>query len=277
MCEQLGVSRSGYYKWKTAKTSTHDTNDQTLRQLVAEIHQDCNKPGWRRIRAELHTQGWRVGPRRVRRLMRELGLSGRHTPWKKTTIQAAQPVEAPDLVSRDFSALGPNTTWCGDITYVKTWNGWAYLATVIDLWSRKLVGWAVAGHMDRSLVIAALQHAIDNRKPITPVVFHSDRGSQYTSKDFAVFCENNGVVRSLGRTGSCFDNSVSESFNATLKKELIHTRPWPDVDYLNRHIFEWVETQYNKRRRHSYLGYLTIEEYELGYRSLDEIAIAKTA
>ena len=278
MCDQLGVARSGYYRWRLAAASKHDRDDQALKSLIRRIFAGSNRPGWRRVRAGLQACGWRVGGNRVRRLMGELGLVGRcPRAWRKTTLPGAGPVGVPDRIGRDFWAGGPDQKWCGDITYIKTWYGWAYMATVIDLYSRKLVGWAIADTMDTSLVVDALRQALASRRPAPGVIFHSDRGCQYTSGQFAEFCSANSVVRSLGRTGSCFDNAVSESFNATLKKELIHTQPWPDINILKKEVFEWVETQYNRRRRHSYLDYLTIEEFELGYTSLDEVAHKKAA
>jgi transposase InsO family protein len=258
------VSTSGYYKWRGEPESDHDRDDQVLSALIATIFARRNHPGWRRIRAEPRVMGRPVGPNRIQRLMRRLGLSGRSPrAWRKTTVRGAKPVDAPDLIGRDSHADGPNQKWCGDITYIKTWKGWAYMATVIDLYSRKLVGWAIADHMETSLITAALDQAIASRRPRGGTIFHSDRGCQYTSKEFARYCRDHDITRSLGRTGICFDNSVAESFDATLKKELIHTRPWPDVRYLRKNVFEWVESQYNQRRRHSYLGYLTIQEYEL--------------
>jgi transposase InsO family protein len=209
--------------------------------------------------------------------MRALGLTGRHPGKRKqTTIPGKGPDDAPDLVGREFHADGPNQKWCGDIAYVKTWQGWAYMATVIGLHSRALAGWAVSDKIDTPLVIAALKMALKSRRPRKGVVFHSDRGCQHTSKDFAGFCARRGVRRSLGRAGSCFDNAVSESFNATYKKESTHTRPWPSADALRKATFEWAEDCYNQTRRHSYLGYLTIQEYELGYRRLDDIASKAT-
>jgi transposase InsO family protein len=273
MCDELGVSRSGYYKWRGQKPSRRARDNQTLTRLMVEISEKRNRPGVRRMRAELRALGWRIGPTRTWRLMRAAGLTGRHPrPYKKTTVQGEKPVDAPDRIGREFSADRPDQKWCGDITYIKTWDGWAYMATVIDLYSRKLVGWAVAPHMDVSLVIAALDQALESRRPPANVIFHSDRGSQYTSKTIADHCREHKVLRSLGRTGSCFDNAVSESFNATLKKELIHTRPWPTVKRVETEVFNWVETHYNRTRRHSYLGYLTIDEFELGYEHLDQLA-----
>ena len=179
---------------------------------------------------------------------------------------------APDLIGRDFTAALSDTKWCGDVTYIKTWDGWAYLATVIDLYSRKVIGWAVAAHMRTSLITGALDMALAARKPPAGVIFHSDRGCQYTSSVFDAYCTENNVRRSLGRTGICYDNAVSESFFATYKKELIHTRPWPTLANLEKETSDWIDNYYNPVRRHSTLGYLTPEEYELGYRQLSQLA-----
>jgi len=205
--------------------------------------------------------------------MKAAGLQGRHPKaWKRTTIGGDHPVPAPDLIGRDFTAQAPNTRWCGDVTYVKTWNGWAYLATVIDLHSRAVVGWAIADHMRTSLITAALDMAISRRHPPAGAIFHSDRGTQYTSSIFDKYCTDNHIRRSLGRTGVCYDNAVSESFFATYKKELIHTRPWPTLTDLTRESSDWIENYYNTQRRHSTLEYLTPKEYELGFRHLSQLA-----
>lgn len=205
--------------------------------------------------------------------MQAAGLQGRHPKaWRRATVPGENPVAAPDLIGRAFHAEQANEKWCGDITYIKTWDGWAFLATVIDLHSRRVVGWAVADHMRTELVTQALQMALTHRRPAKGVIFHSDRGSQYTSSEFAVFCKRNGVRRSLGRTGICYDNAVAESFFATVKKELVHTRPWVNLSTLRKHLFSWIEEYYNRQRRHSTLGYLTPVEWENGHRSLEEIA-----
>jgi transposase InsO family protein len=273
MCEQLGVSESGYYAWRNRPASLRDKTDVTLTRLIVAIFDRLKKnPGRRRVRAELAASGHRVSLKRVHRLMQAAGLQGRHPKaWRRTTAPGERPIPAPDLLGQDFTAAEPDTKWCGDITYIKTWKGWAYLATVIDLHSRKVVGWAVADHMRTPLVLEALQMAITHRRPPGPVIFHSDRGSQYTSKAMVDFCKDNNISRSMGRTGVCYDNAVAESFFATYKKELVHTRPWPDLKSVRTATFEWVETYYNRTRRHSTLGYLTPEEYELGYRTLDQI------
>ena len=274
MCTQLEVSVSGYYAWRKRPVPERVRSDEALVRLIGMIFKRLKgNPGVRRVHAELASLGHRVARKRVWRLMKQLGLQGRHPrAWKKTTIHGDKPVPAPDLIGRDFSAAKANQRWCGDITYIKSWQGWVYLATVIDLHSRKVVGWAVADHMHTELVTEALKMALAHRRPKGKVIFHSDRGTQYTSKEFARFCKDNHIRRSLGRTGICYDNAVAESFFASYKKELIHTRPWPDLKSVKKATFEWIEMYYNRARRHSTLGYLTPHEYELGYRHVHELA-----
>jgi transposase InsO family protein len=274
MCEELGVSISGFYSWLKRVPSAHQDQDAMLTELMKNIVDRLNgNVGRRRMRAELAACGHRISIKRVHRLMSAAGLQGRHPrAWKRTTVPGAKPVTAPDLIGRNFTATKAGERWCGDITYIKTWDGWVYLAMVIDLYDRAVVGWAIADHMHTSLVTDALDMALTRRAPKGNVIFHSDRGAQYTSTDFALFCKNNKITRSLGRTGICFDNAVAESFFATYKKELIHTRPWPNLTAVRVATFEWIETYYNRQRRHSTLGYLTPEEYMLGFRSVNQIA-----
>lgn len=274
MCAELGVSRSGYYAWRGGGPSARARADGSFTAMIRAIYRDGRgNPGVRRVRAGLVALGHRLSHKRVWRLMKAAGLQGRHPKaWKRTTIQGDHPVSAPDLIGRDFTAAAPNQKWCGDITYIKTWDGWCYLATVIDLFSRKLVGWAIADHMRTDLVTDALDMAIRERRPKARVIFHSDRGTQYTSGQFDRYCTKNKIRRSLGKTGICYDNAVSESFFATYKKELIHTRPWPDMKTLKNQTVDWIVNYYNSIRRHSTLGYLTLNEYELGYRDINQLA-----
>jgi transposase InsO family protein len=274
MCDYLEVSRSGYYKWRSAPVSNHAREDAELTAIIRKIHTEGRgNPGVRRVHAGLVALGRCVSRKRVLRLMQAADLQGRHPKaWKRTTVKGESPLYAKDLIKQDFTAERPNIKWAGDITYIKTWDGWAYLATVIDLHSRKVVGWAIADHMHTTLIIEALEMAYVHRKPPAGVTFHSDRGTQYTSRDFAKYCKSRRILRSMGRTGTCYDNAVSESFFATYKKELIHTRPWPDIKYLRRETFDWIETYYNVTRRHSTLDYLTPSEYEIGFRQLSELA-----
>ena len=274
MCDQLGVARQGYYRSRSQGPCARERTDAELTEQILAIHAELDgHPGVCRVWAELLTRGVRVSPKRVWRLMRAAGLRAPHRrAWRKTTIAGQRPVDAPDLIGQDFSAAVANTRWCGDITYVRTVEGWVYTATVIDLHSRKVVGYAVADHLRTSLIIEALAAALLTRRPPDGVIFHSDRGCQYTSKEFADFCVINGVRRSMGRRATCYDNAVAESFFATYKKELIHTRPWSDLTAVQQHTFLWIEGYYNRRRRHSTLNYLTPLEYELGYRKLTDLA-----
>jgi putative transposase len=274
LCAQLGVARSGYYRWLSSGPCQRERTDAELTAQIRHIHAELDgDPGVRRVWAELVVRGYRVSRKRVWRLMRAADLHGRHPrAWRRTTVAGQRPIDAPDLIGQDFTASAPDTRWCGDITYVRTVDGWAYTATVIDLHSRKVVGYAVADHLRTSLIIDALAAALATRRPAAGVIFHSDRGCQYTSHEFADFCAENGVVRSMGRRATCFDNAVAESFFATYKKELIHTRPWNDLTEVQRHTFLWIESYYNRRRRHSTLNYLTPHEYELGYKKLTDLA-----
>jgi putative transposase len=274
MCAELGVSRSGYYAWLRDGPSARARADEMFTVMIKAIcRQGRGNPGVRRVRAGLAALGHQLSHKRVWRLRRAVGLKGRHPQaWKRTTVHGEHPVSAPDLIKRDFTAEGPNQKWCGDITYIKTWDGWAYLATVIDLYSRKLVGYAIADHMRTDLVTDALDMAIAARRPGPGVIFHSDRGTQYTSSEFARYCTKHKIRRSLGKTGICYDNAVSESFFASYKKELIHTRPWPDLKSLVEESVDWIKNYYNAIRRHSTLGYLTPQEYELGYRNINQLA-----
>lgn len=274
MCEELEVSRSGYYAWRNAGPSARATADEWLEVVIINIYRQARgNPGVRRVHAALAALGQRLGRKRVWRLMKAAGLQGRHPKaWKRTTIHGEDPVPAPDLIGRNFTAEKPNQKWCGDITYIRTWEGWVYVATVIDLHSRAVVGFAIDDHMRTSLVTDALEMALKSRDPGPGVIFHSDRGTQYTSGEFARYCRENKITRSLGKTGICFDNAVSESFFATYKKELIHTRPWPDLKRLRSATTDWIENYFNTTRRHSTLGYLTPQEYELGYRNIHELA-----
>jgi putative transposase len=272
MCEMLEISRAGYYAWKKRLPSEHDRRDVTLTTLIVAIH-DAHKGryGIDRIHAELARSGYAVGPRRVRRLARAAGLACVHPrPYRTTTVQ--DPANArglADLVGRMFVPDAENELWYGDITYIFTMSGWAYLATVIDGYSRRVVGWAVADHMREELVIEALQMAIGNRGVKNmekgQVVFHSDRGSQYTGAAFRDACLDNGIIPSVGKTGICYDNAAAESWNATFKKELINLHAWKDVAHVRAASFEFVEVYYNRKRIQKSLGYLSPSEYELGF------------
>ena len=268
MCEMLEVSPKGYYAWRKRAPSARQREDVTLTTLIVAIH-DAHKGryGIDRIHADLARNGYQVSPKRVRRLARAAGLRCVHPrPYKATTVQdPANEDGLVDLVGRDFVPPGKNELWYGDITYIFTMSGWAYLATVIDGYSRKVVGWSVADNMREEMVIDALAMAARNRNPgIGDVVFHSDRGSQYTGRAFRDACLSNGIIPSVGKTGICFDNAAAESWNATFKKELIHLHAWKDLAHVRHAAFEYIEVYYNRTRIQKALGYLSPSEFELG-------------
>ena len=264
-CRLLEVSRSAFYAHR-AGPSRREVDDGALTAAITEIHTDSGGTyGAPRVHAELVDQGQRHGRKRVARLMRAAGLEGREPKrFKRTTIPDPGVDSRPDLIRRAFAPdpVAVNTRWCGDITYIRTWEGRLYLATVIDLDSRKVIGWATADHMRTDLIAEALTNAVTTRRPAPGVIFHSDRGSQYTSAQFATLATDLGVTLSVGRTGVCWDNAVAESFFATIKTELLHRHTWPTRARARRAIFEWIESWYNLRRRHSALGYLSPTTWE---------------
>lgn len=274
MCARLGVTESGYYKFKKRGKSARDIADEALEKRIVELHTESKgNAGTRSIRADLAAEGKHHGRDRIGRLMKRNGICGRYIrSYKATTINDGAPCAIPDLVKRDFSPGLPDVRWCGDITYIKTAAGWVYKATVIDIGTRRVVGWAIDTHMREELVERALRDALIRRGFPKGVIYHSDRGSVYTSRAFRTFCERNGVRQSMGRTGVCWDNAVAESYFATYKRSLIFTRPWKNVDEVRQETFKWIEYYYNRRKRHSTLNYLTPVEYELGFRSINELA-----
>lgn len=274
-CRLLEVSRSAFYARSNAAPSPRQLGDSALMAEIREIHATSRGTyGSPRVHAELCERGRGVGKRRVTRLMRTHGVVGRHKRrWRTTTIPDPAAERARDLIQRDFATGGEtDRRYVGDITYVATWEGFAYLATVIDLASRRVVGWAIAEHMRTSLVEDALKMAFVQRRPARGVIFHADRGAQYTSRDLAHLAHNNGVVLSVGRTGVCWDNAVAESFFATIKRELVETRPWPTRAGLRRAVFSYIEGWYNTRRRHSSLGYLSPSAFEAINANVDRQA-----
>ena len=266
VCELLEVSRAAFYEYRKHTPSRRQLSDAELTEKIRLIHAISKGTyGSPRVHGELRNQGIHVGKKRVARLMVRAGLEGRcKKRWRKTTIPDPDAERVLDLIRREF---GPCTEidrrYVGDITYISTWEGWAYLATVIDLASRKVVGWALAEHMRAELVVDALDMAFTHRRPAAGAIFHSDRGCQYTSADYGTFARANGVVLSVGRKGECWDNAVAESFFATIKRELIDTRAWPTRAGLRVAVFDYIEGWYNTRRLHSSLGYLSPADYEL--------------
>lgn len=275
MCAWAGVSRSGYYQWRDRPPSATARWRAELGALIDELFADSDQTyGYRRIHAALARSGRYCDAQTVRSIMAERGLVAARPRRKgpKTTI-AADAGDLPDLLKRDFTAHEPGLKLVGDITYVDTWQGWVYLATVLDCFSKKVVGYAMAEHMRTELVTDALGMAARNGR-IRPdvTIFHSDRGTQYTSQEFADFTRNLGVNRSVGRTGICYDNAWAESFNATIKVERIHRTAYPTRGHAIRDITRYIEMRYNQKRLHSALGYQTPNEVEQAWYETQKAA-----
>jgi len=271
-CRLLEVSRSAYYCWAAHMPCLRELSDAELGKRIEEIHAASRRIyGAPRIHAELRSEGIACGRKRVARIMRTKGLVGvSQRRYKTTTI--ADPVV--DLVKRAFGpdTIELDTLWCGDITCIRTWEGWLYLATVIDVASRRVVGWSMADHMRAELICDALGMAVEHRRPGAGLIFHSDRGSQYTSGEFASLCEEQAVTQSMSRPGQCWDNAVAETFFAALKNELIYRNVWATRAEARRATFEYIEVFYNRRRRHSSLKYLSPASYEATRRASAKVA-----
>ncbi len=274
LCRMLGVSKSGYYAWRERPPSRRSREDAALTEKIREVHRRSRETyGYPRVHAELRALGVRCGRRRVARLMRTAGLRGCMRGRKRrTTRRDPRAAPAPDLVKRNFRASAPDRLWTADITYVKTDEGFLHLAFVLDVYSRKVVGWSMASHLRTELVVDALEMAVWRRKPAAGLVHHSDRGTQYTALSFGERLEDAGILPSMGRAGSALDNAVSESFVATLKCELVHRRSFPSREAARSAVFEYLEAFYNRRRLHSALDYMSPEGYE-ALRS-KEVAVA---
>jgi putative transposase len=262
MCVWLGVSKSGFYEWRSRPESATARRREELRLLIKKAFDDSDGTyGHRRVWAQLARWGVRAGLELVRALMRELGLVAcQPRPWRPTTTQQGAAGPIPDLVNRDFSAEVPGQKMVGDITYIPTWEGWLYLAAVIDCATRKVVGWAMDDHYRTPLISAAIGMAARNTDLPAGAVFHSDRGSNYTSGEFAGVLEGLGIRQSVGRTGICFDNALAESFNAAVKVERVHRTVYPTRRKAREDIAGYIELRYNRTRLHSALGYRTPQE-----------------
>jgi putative transposase len=267
MCRLLGVSSSGYYAWRNRAPSTRTKEDAVLTQTIRDIHQQSRGTyGAPRLHAELAEASIRVGRKRVARLMRAAGLQGvsrRKEP--RTTIRRPETPPAADLVGRDFSAQAPNRLWVADVTYVPTAAGFLYLSVVLDVFSRRVVGWSMANHLRTQLVLDALDMACHRRRP-RQVIHHSDQGSQYTSFAFGHRCKKAGIRPSMGSVGDCYDNALCESFFATLECELLDRQRFHTHAQARMEIFIFIEGWHNPRRRHSSLDYLSPMEYERRFK-----------
>lgn len=263
MSRVLGVSASGYYAWLRRQPSQRARSDAALTARIREIHEQTHGVyGAPRVHAELTLgDGRRVGRKRVARLMRQAGLEGATRRKIYTTARSSGAQPAPDLVERDFNADAPDRLWVADITHVPTRSGFLFLAVVLDAWSRRVVGWSMATHLRTELVLAALDMAIEQRRP-TGVIHHSDQGSQYTSIAFGKRCREADVRPSMGTAGDCYDNALCESFFASLECELIARRNFAQPAQARAEVFDYLEGFYNPVRRHSALGYLSPAEFE---------------
>ena len=264
LCTVLGVSRSGFYAWLARVPSARSEEDARLRIHVAAIHERSRGTyGSPRVHAELRASGITVSRKRVARLMRELGIASRRKRrYKATTDSGHKLPVATNVLDREFEVDAPDVAWVTDITYVWTSEGWLYLAAILDLFSRRVVGFAMSNRIDRALVLEAFRSAVGRRAPTAGLLHHSDRGSQYASADYQDALDNLGVVCSMSRKGNCWDNAVAESFFATLKTELVYLTKFKTREEAKRAIFDFIESFYNHRRRHSTLGYLSPVEYE---------------
>lgn len=262
-CRVLDVSTSGYYAWRKRPLSPRARADVELSAHIDTIHRASRGTyGAPRVHAELAALGIHIGRKRVARLMRALGVQGvSRRRWPRTTVRDPAQPPAPDLVARDFTAPGPNQLWVADITYIPTGAGFLYLAVVLDVWSRRVIGWAMETHLRTALVLAALDMAVVQRRP-TDVIHHSDQGCQYTSIAFGGRCRAAGIRPSMGSVGDAYDNALCESFFATLECELLDRERFPTPAVARGAVFDFIEGWYNPRRRHSALGYLSPRDYE---------------
>ncbi len=264
MSKMLNVSRSGYYQFMKSKPSKQDCENERLLVKIKKIHEDSRQTyGSPRIHAELCSNGESCSRKRVARLMKKAGLQAKMKKrFKVTTKVNPKAKAAPNLLQQDFTAEQPNQRWVADITYIWTLEGWLYVAAVLDLFSRHIVGLAMSERMTSDLVLSALQQAITHRNPDTGLTHHSDKGSQYTSDNFQLLLKKYSMIASMSGTGNCYDNAAMESFFHTLKTEHIYFETYYTREQAKQSIFEYVEVFYNRKRRHSTLGYLSPAAFE---------------
>jgi putative transposase len=274
MCRMLGVSRSGYYGWRDRPPAARNRADAALTERIREIHERSRRTyGSPRVHAELRALGTRCGRKRVERLMRKARLQGCMRGRRRgTTRRGKRAAATEDLVKRDFRSTKIDKVWAADITYVATAEGFLYLAFVLDVYSRRIVGWAMESHLRTEIVVDALRMAVWRRKPAPGLVHHSDQGVQYTALSFSERLKEVGIKPSMGRTGSALDNAMAESFVSTLKTELVGRLEFPTRQAAKTAIFEYLETFYNTRRLHSSLGYMSPADFEEG--RMEEVRVA---
>jgi len=264
MCVMLGVTRSGFYAWRRRAPSRRNIEDQRIGIEVAESHRRSRRRyGSPRVHAELRQNGRRVGRKRVARLMRQQGLYARpKRKWRRTTMSDHRQPVAPNLLDRRFSAEAPNTAWVSDITYIWTREGWLYLAAILDLFSRRVVGWATSPRIDTELCVRALRTALQARRPAPGLIFHSDQGVQFAAEAFRALLLDHEAVLSMSRRGNCWDNAPAESFWSTFKAEAVEEEDFETRAVAHDAVFEYIEGFYNPRRKHSRLGFMSPVEFE---------------
>jgi len=265
MCQTLAVTRSAYYAWKKRGMSNRQKEDEHLLDEIKTAYKTSRMIyGSPRITVSLHSRGFACSENRVARLMRVHNIQAKtKRKYKATTDSNHDFTVAPNLLNQDFTADAPNKVWVSDITYIWTREGWLYLAVILDVFSRQIVGWFTSNRMTRDLVINALKRALWRRKAGSGIIFHSDRGSQYASDDFKELLKNDNFIQSMSRRGNPYDNAIAESFFHTLKTELVYFENYATRDQATQSIFEYIEIFYNRIRMHSALGYLSPEEFEL--------------
>jgi transposase InsO family protein len=269
MCRVLQVARSCYYAWRSGQTHRGAASAAMVVHIRAIHRRHRGRYGAPRITAELRAHGFVVNRKRVARLMREQDLAGRpRRVFRGTTTDSDhQRPTSPNLLDQDFAVDAPNRALVGDITYLPTRTGWIYLAVLIDLFSRKIVGWAIDDHMETSLCLAALRQAVATRGPLQGAIHHTDRGSQYASKAYRSAVEHDGMRQSMSRKGNCWDNAVAESFFGTLEQELVPAEPWHDLAHAKKAVGHYIHHYYNQIRRHSTLAYQSPVEFETQYQA----------
>jgi len=269
MCTALRVSRSGYYAWRVRPESRRARHDRQLTQVIRGIHAESDGTyGSPRIHAELKEDGIRCGEAKVARLMQQAGLMGCPKRRFRVTTKSGL-ARAKNLLDQDFSAETVNERWASDITYIWTGQGWLYLAVVMDLYSRRIIGWSMSRRINRHLVLNALNMALDQRRPGDDLIHHSDRGVQYLSDDFQGLLKANGITCSMSDRGSCYDNAVVESFFSSLKRERINRRKYRTRDEARADVFDYIERFYNRKRRHGTIGNISPVEFEKRTLGLD--------
>jgi len=262
LCRVLTVSSSGYYAWRTRAESQRERDDRELTRVIRRLHAESDGTyGSPRMHLELKAAGYRYGRAKVARLMRQAGLKG--CPKRRFRVTGGHgTAPAANLLAQNFSAAQANERWASDITFIWTGQGWLYLAVVMDLYSRRIVGWSMSRRINRHLVVNALNMALGHRRPDGGLIHHSDRGVQYLSDDFQALLKAHGILCSVSDTGSCYDNAVVESFFATLKRERVKRRKYRTHDEARADVFDYIERFYNRERRHGYVGNISPAQYE---------------